>query len=361
MAKKRVAKGAKSAKVHQDETQTIDPFFGQSRAFALEGCLVNPKVRSYLNLVRNQALSTLGVDPSTTRKEQSKYKKSSLYDEEPVINQNLAQFDKNCQRWLDWFRELKLQSRENEYGTQEYSSQMLDLLMFYFKSFLQTRKTEGDSGFEGDSNLNRILILLQNHEVKLDAQDPALEIDKNWALNLADQLKAKRASNIESLDDLRQFISIPAPLPQNFNAWHYFITRTEPTQNLMLRMSADQIFRLASYLIQWLGDIPKGKHAEKLSQWTLYVLLNLENHLPAQEVSVLRDLGKKARQLKLKGIETTPKEEPFYLQVPSDFSSPQTRIEPLSAIDLTIVVVAVEYGQRDLVDWTDAENVRDHK
>ncbi|SCU93324.1 LAME_0F03400g1_1 [Lachancea meyersii CBS 8951] len=353
MAKKKASKSFRNVKQNSNEFQSMDPLFGQNRAFALEGNLVNPEVKKYLQAVRIQALSTLGANPSERVSVIStRNGNKSLYDEEPLINQSLARFDKSCSAWLGWFREMKREIDGFEsFPSQEITPQTLDLLLFYFKSFLQEAVSK--DGISADENVTRVLELLQTHNVDVGSEDQVLEIDEEWACNLMSQLKTKRSNKIQNLNDLRHLIKTPAPLPQNFNSWHNFITKTQPTSVLLQRMKGEgEVLRLASYLIQWLGDISKNKNVEKVSQWTLFVLLYLEKHVPAQDVSILRDLGKKARQCKLKGLTSPSNSSNYYLQVPRGLLEPHIKIEPLTAIDLVLTVVAFEYGQRDLVDWT---------
>ncbi|SCU84434.1 LADA_0D01662g1_1 [Lachancea dasiensis] len=351
MAKKVASKGYRNVRSGVIESQNLDPLFGQSRAFALEGNLVNPQVRKYLDQVRRQALCTLGADPTyTTHKIEKRNHDTSLYDDEPLLDQSLAYFNKNCQSWLKWFRELEGQAHEGSFSLPDYTPETLDLLMFYFKNFLQAQHILKENEDEGGLQLLNILNILE--PLHIDTQDETLEMDDEWACSLAEQLKSKRGKTVRSLDDLRRFISKPAPLPSNFNSWHYYITTTEPTNALLRTLSPEQVFRLASYLNQWLGDISKGKHVEKLSQWTLFILVYLDGKLPSPEVSVLRDLGKKARSLKLKKTGLQSNDDTKFLHVPRDMDGPQTLIEPLTALDLVMVVVAFKYGQRDLIEWS---------
>ncbi|CEP63853.1 Brr1p LALA0_S09e03972g [Lachancea lanzarotensis] len=354
MGKKTSGKSYRNSKHDAQESQSIDLIFGQSRAFALEGSLVNPEVKKYLTSVRAQALSTLGANPSIASVQRPSRPKENqgLYDEEPVVNQKLTSFDKNCEAWLSWFKQMKQETEEIErQSSQNYTPESLNLLLFYFKKYLQEAVKNGS--IDTNEKITRVLELLQSHSVEEDAESEALEIDEEWASTLIAQLNTKRFHNIQTIDDLKRLISTPKPLPQNFNSWHNFITRTEPTPALLQRMkNNDCVLRVASYLIQWVGDIPKNKNVDKISQWTLFVLLYLENNLPAPDVSILRDLGKKARQCKLKTLTSTATLSSYHLGVPVGFCEPSAKIEPLTAIDLALAVIALEYGQRDLIDWT---------
>ncbi|SCU93372.1 LAFA_0F16050g1_1 [Lachancea sp. 'fantastica'] len=354
MGKKKATKSFRNSKQDSNESQSMDPLFGQSRAFALEGHLVNPQVRKYLKSVRQQALSTLGADPGSKVQRATRPKENQgFYDDEPVVNQKLARFDKNSKAWVAWFRELKNGIQETEGSSaQQYTPETLDLLLLYFKRFLQEAVEKGS--IESNESVTKVLALLQSHNVEEDAETESLEIDEEWANSLVAQLKTKRFHNIQTIDELKRLISTPKPLPQNFNSWHNFITRTEPSPALLQRISDnDCVLRLASYLIQWVGDIPKNKNVGRISQWTLFVLLYLDSNLPAPNVSILRDLGKKARHCKLKTLASTDTQSIYHLKVPEGFPVPSVEIEPLTAIDLALAVVALEYGQRDLIDWTD--------
>ena len=344
MARSKAPKnGLKRTREH-NETQNIDPVFGQGRAFALEGDLVNPEVQQYLKTVRTQALTTLAARPSNRGRHDTKVNRTSdLYDEEPLIPPELSRFNRYKSSWLKWFNELKRSKDAHTAPAPGYDSAMLNLLVFYFKQYLQELKAAAS---ESDADLDRILTILQDHNV--EKQDSTLEIDEEWAKGILQQLKSSK-SQVSSVSDLKDFISKPAPLPKNFNGWYYCVTKTEPTCALFERMSPELTFKLASYLNQWLGDVSKDKKASRITAWILYTFLFLGDQLPAQEVSVLRDLGKKARQMKLNcsdSADALPK-----IVQPSDMSFYKDPPQPLSAIDLILVLVAFKYGQRDLVDW----------
>ncbi|CUS23864.1 LAQU0S12e01750g1_1 [Lachancea quebecensis] len=330
------------------ETQGMDPLFGQSRAFALEGAMVNPEVRNYLKNVRTQALSTLGADPGTSsRKEPRRVSNNDMYDEGPVVHQDLLRFDKQKSQWLAWFEDLKTSVQSFDPQTESYEPETLDLLLFFFKQYLQKLK---DATSGQDESLNKILDVLEEH--KAPTEDTSLDIDEEWANNLLAQLKTNKQRKVETVSDLKRFITEPAALPKNFNAWHYFVTKTDPSCTLLRNMPPEEVFRIASYFVQWLADIPKGKNATRLSSWAVYVLVFLQDQLPAQEVSVLRDLGKKARHLKLRSLSSgnaLPK-----IQAPYDITGAKDCPSALSALDLTLVVVACKYGQLDLIDWTES-------
>lgn len=330
------------------ETQGMDPLFGQSRAFALEGAMVNPEVRKYLKTVRSQALSTLGADPGvSTRKGLRRNNNNDMYDEEPVVHQDLLRFDKHKSQWLEWFDDLKSSAKSFDYGTEGYEPETLDLLLFYFKQYLQGLKNTATGE---DETLDIILGVLKDHETS--TQDASLDIDEELASNLLRQLRTNKQKKVETVADLKRFITEPSALPKNFNAWHYFVTKTEPSRALLEKMPPEEVFRLASYFVQWLADIPKGKNATRLSAWAFYVLLFLQDQLPAQEVSVLRDLGKKARHLKLRSL-SSGNSLPN-IQAPYDIIGTKDSPNTFSAIDLTLVVVACKYGQLDLIDWTES-------
>lgn len=324
------------------ETQSLDPTFGQTKAFAVADPLVNPDAIAYLNSVREEALRTTAL--STERSSQTNEKrvdKGALYDEEPVLSPEFLRFTKLQDTWHDWFLKLKSNIGTEGYRSSGYDEKSLDLLVAYFKKYIETKDKEEDP------TIAALLSALRDVPHPED-DDESLTIDEEWAEKLLHRLQAKKAQLPKDSTDLKKLMTEPDELPRNFNAWYYYITNNDPSFLTLERMSPGQVVKLASYMAQWIAEVTKNKNEKRITQWLLFILLYLPDRLPAQEISMVRLLGKKARAMKLKSVkEKEPLHDLELIPVIFNGEKPGS----FSVVDLTLVVVGLTYGQRDLLSW----------
>lgn len=343
------------------ETQSMDPVFGQSRAFALNGTLVNPDAVAYLNGVRKEALRTSAIDVTRSvdvKKTRAQSHNTDFYDEEPILNRELIKFNRKSNELLQWFlglREYLVErgledSREQQGNAQEFSGydiETLNLLVHYFKNYLRGRDNKDDTVAE--------LLLEILKDFPSIEEDQSLAIDEAWAEKLLDQLRSKTVNNVE---ELKEAINKPAKasveFPKNAKGWHSHINKNEPSSKVFTRLTLDQKLKLIGYMTQWLNHTVGDKSdARQISQWCLYTLLSIPEHLPAPHISILRELGKKAKQLKLRSCQENIALLPLTVssEMIGNYTTDSTVPQESSITDLVLVVVSKIYGQRDLVEW----------
>lgn len=118
-------------------------------------------------------------------------------------------------------------------------------------------------------------------------------------------------------------------LPQTANEWRKFILENDlPSLDFFYSLlDHSTAFKLVVYCTKWL-NISTSEH---LSKWIWYLFVRIDNTLDPNEISVLRDLGKKACKLLLKVTDETNEITQF-------------------TISMIITVVANYYGQKDLLE-----------
>jgi survival of motor neuron protein-interacting protein 1 len=112
--------------------------------------------------------------------------------------------------------------------------------------------------------------------------------------------------------------------PETFTAWRQYCMTHEPSMELVSNMDHSLTIKLLMYCARWLAP----KTPKQISQWIYAILCRVSDVLEASDVSVLRDLGKRAKTLDLR-------EE---LEETTRFTC-----------KLVIHVVAGGFGQRDLL------------
>lgn len=147
---------------------------------------------------------------------------------------------------------------------------------------------------------------------------PALLIS-SWSQSVIDELL--RLKDEVDADDKIDSVTEPATSA----AWRKLMLETSPTFSFINSLSPSTRFKLVVYSTKWISsNIPAC-----LSKWIWYLFVRIPNTLDANEVSVMRDLGKKA--VKLNDVESL---------------SEVTRF----SVEMIVLVVGVYYGQRDLLD-----------
>lgn len=139
-------------------------------------------------------------------------------------------------------------------------------------------------------------------------------------LSLKDELKT-HISRINQAHNL-----LVDPLPQTAVAWRKLVFQNTPPTVDLLFNSVDHstTIKLLIYCTHWLSiNIP-----ENLSKWIYMLFLRLENILDHSEVSIVRDLAKKAIKLREKENLTSISKY---------------------TMDMVISVVGIYYRQRDLL------------
>ncbi|CCD22680.1 Brr1p NDAI_0A05250 [Naumovozyma dairenensis CBS 421] len=379
MAKKNKSKGNNS-NINQNrnnrdlrtdpEKQTINPIFGQAPAFAINDSLVDPQVVAYLRDVRQEALRT-----TVTRiPEQKKVKPivtASMYDDDEKIADNtplrsryesdvtqmsatmsvfpdkLIQFRQNMEQCIEWFKTARNSLIQNGY---RYDDTTLNLLVYYFKKYLEERNDQ-------DDYVKHLAEVLQHHFV--ENEDDSLIIDNEWAERTLAKI---REGEVRTIDDIKKFISGNSYEPYGFSQWYEYLLTTEPTHSCFCSViNGRNIWILVQYYQQGLLEkiYSNDQNSDRLNVWLLYILFHLPNNITANSTSLLRDLGKKCQNIILRNVSNAGGPEPsdvnsgllVFTNELNNLSIPQPPEYPFTIVDLTLIVISELYGQKDLINW----------
>lgn len=341
-----------------EENQTIDYVFGQTRAFALNDSLVNPDAVRYLTGVRQEALRTNAI-----RIQKTKRHTADLYDDEEYhikdpkdaqrLPTQLKAFQNNIETSVEWFKQARDVVLKDYHMSQGYDEGTMNLLIHYLEQYLSRSA-------EKRGIVTHLLNVLQNHPAVED--DHSLEIDEKWAESIVKKLKTK---HIREIDDIKKCIlESNEAIPMGFKEWYQYLQEREPTQSLFTStINPKNIWVLIQYMTQnWVKDIAKCKkppQAIRFSNWLLYILFNLPLNVTAEYASILRDLGKRCQQILfddslLNEADRSEKKRILLIHtLPSEMINLQVMPPPkeIDILELTLSVVALVYGQKDLKNW----------
>ena len=377
-----------------------DSVYGQSPAFELDNDAVNPLVIAYINNVRKEAVATRVTSFVDDNETQVVKHSADMYDDAPVgtvtttelskvvkmgtgpkrtvatdelisavgsqfdsvkekktvLPQRLQLFNSSADIWLSWYNETRNTLSKRGFSTQEYSSEVLNLLLYHIKMFLEGSK-EPNTGIRA-----HILNLLANHVVSgaLLEENP-WTIDEEWIVPTLSRLDAVR---IKSIDDIKRCITgdYKDKCPRNYQQWTQFIRENEPTVSMFTTMvGLEDLWIIIKFMkVNWIKQIAKGASGHStatLSMWLLYTLIYLPQNLPASDVSTIRDFAKKCRKLYLDKQVGTPSTNPtsFHIPLSKEFRSLGiTSPDPdMGIFELVTLLASQTYGQRDLVSWDD--------
>lgn len=124
----------------------------------------------------------------------------------------------------------------------------------------------------------------------------------------------------------RDLDGIDIPVPHNPKQWRQFVFENQPPPLAWFVLVVDRptIFKLLNYFTKWLCS----SSDDNLSLWIWTVFVRIDREMDANEVAVIRDLGKKARKL----VEKVEADNPVKY-----------------TLEMVVAVVAYYYGQKDIV------------
>lgn len=152
-------------------------------------------------------------------------------------------------------------------------------------------------------------------------ETPEQAIDHELHVLVMDEFKQQREA-------LPEPGVLPIPddfvFPETFTSWRQYCVTHEPSVELVSNLDQKLAIKLLMYSTRWLAP----KTPKEISQWIYCVLCRVCDPLEAGDVAVLRDLGKRAKQLAQR--EQLPQVTRFTCQ-------------------LVLHIVAGAFGQRDLL------------
>ncbi|KAK7208005.1 survival motor neuron interacting protein 1-domain-containing protein, partial [Myxozyma melibiosi] len=151
------------------------------------------------------------------------------------------------------------------------------------------------------------------------------KVDKKWHQYAISQYKFTRNLYSSSYDRLPSSLT-RADLPSSLAAWREYIQSPDhpPEISTLALLEQEDVFRLFKYYQRWIT----GSLSPEMSNWLFALLVRVADIVPAQEISILRQLCQKCISVK----QTT--------EVLSTTS--------LATIDMVISVVSDFFAQRDL-------------
>ncbi|CAI4846163.1 BBM_1a_G0055460.mRNA.1.CDS.1 [Saccharomyces cerevisiae] len=337
------------------ESQAPDAIFGQSRAFALSDSSVNPDVIEYLKSVRQEALRTNAISIKNHMNLQKRTRhKSSMYDDEDegalkrhAISPSLIRLQRNVEIWVRWFNSVKATVLTNAYEFTGYEDETLDLLLLFLKNYLEDMPSKC-------TTVEKIISVLNQHSFpeKSEEKEENLQIDEEWAKNILVRLEKTK---IDSVEDVKKVITEGDKHELvGYNQWFQYLINNEPQHTTFHeKITSKQLWVLIKYMSNtWIKEIhKKGRHYRRLQDWLFYILVHTPERVTAEYTSILRDLGKKCLELiQKKPVEahenkiTLPKEmAELNVEIPA-------AVENMTITELTVSVIAVNYGQKDLIE-----------
>lgn len=342
-----------------ENDRTVDSVFGQTPAFSLNDPQVNPAVVQYLSGVRQEALRT-----SVIRTARVKRHTADIYDDDEVLikrpraqmpsSEAVKYVESHLNEIIRWFKDARKMVLGNSIILQSHTDDSINLLLHFLREYLTGMS-------EKDGEAADLLSILEDLPPMEENED--YELDEEWAESVVKKLCTR---NIRSVNDIKLIINDSnLPKPIGFKQWYRYLQQTEPSQ-FAFSSTIDErnIWVLVQYMAQeWIKTMSKCKkpaQSAKFSSWLLYVLFNVPNRLTAEYTSNLRNLGKKCRR----AVRETPENgnegqnEPRSLLIKDVLSRELAELnvpEPPAGLNITqlsLSVIAVIYGQKDLIDWT---------
>lgn len=331
-----------------NDTGSFDPVFGQNKAFSLLDDNVNPKVLSYLSKVRHEALhtnvimiSSLISQTKTKRHGPEMYDENSSFDpaKRTKIEDKINALEGRIVEAHEWLSMCRHEMETHAEVFQGYDQKTLDILLDHLRDYISNNT-------KGSEELRRLLKALDVTNLE---EKQRYSIDEKWASDTISMLSERK---LNSIQDVKDIISrMHTTVPRGQSKWLEFVLSTEPRHTLFVNIvTSPRIWILVKNLAyNWLQDLTKdSRNVESLTQWLLYTVLHLPERLTADHISVVRDLGKACVRLKTSEFvpciaDGLPTElEELKIEVPEFLGK-------LTAIDLSIIAIAQQYGQKDLL------------
>ncbi|AGO12924.1 AaceriADL325Cp [[Ashbya] aceris (nom. inval.)] len=313
----------------------VDPIFGQCQVFDCSAAEVNPEVIKYLANVRKEALHTVGAVPSAGNFRKRKIEIN--YDDEEVVKRP-SESEKGIElpfamdEVIAWFNQVKEDAVSEHEAFEGYDEDTLNTLLAGIRDYISRMPSRDDS-------TNNLLKLLEG--VEPVAVNETLELDEKWAEKLLARLSRR---TFTTLENLKIRLNTPLPIPTRAKAWKVHIPINEPSHEFFHRMSSTQLFDLLRYLTDNIVEQYHTSSAMDYGQWLVYLLLHLPRQLTANEISEVRSLSKNVRSLVL-----DPEILKLPMVLPSEIEQVSSVPRGVNPLHLTLAVVAVVYGQRDLL------------
>ncbi|KAL3228996.1 Pre-mRNA-splicing factor BRR1 [Nakaseomyces bracarensis] len=367
---------------NEDNSNHIDPVFGQARAFNVKDPLVNPLVVEYLQDVRWEALKTNAISINAIPNKKINYG-ASIYDDDTIEevgtekdnkekelsvsnkrlspdqstktdNELLAQYQYSIDIWLKWYNDIYKKIWEDCYVFEGYDDTTMNQLLHLIKMYLSEKSNDNKiTGFE------RHLLNILRDQYSSDDEVPenaSLSIDVEWLQGAIKKMKSEKLRNIE---DIKGFIQKSHKVaPKGIIEWYKYIMNNDPTHSNFVNMiDQSSLWTLVDYMTQeWLKDINKAQlgtqKRNQMSKWLLYLLLHIPTQLTAERTSKIRDLGKRGKKIldNRKNTNIFGAEDSIVLTDELKELSPLNPPKNLDMVSLVLMVVANEYGQRDLLE-----------
>ncbi|KAF5208585.1 putative pre-mRNA-splicing factor [Clavispora lusitaniae] len=136
-------------------------------------------------------------------------------------------------------------------------------------------------------------------------------------------------------------------VPQSANAWRTLVFSSPPPKDFFARLEHPTVIKLVVYFTRWLSpSMPASA-----SEWLWQVFVRLDCGLVHTELAIVRDLGLKARKLRLKHQEQKGSDKEGESKITTeDCSDVRENPGPSETIDRVLAVVGSYYGQRDLLE-----------
>lgn len=329
----------------------MDPIFGQSQCFSWDDPNVDPRVKKYLQTVRNEAISMTIMDMSNTSTKEivnsdiyddNKSVKANIYDLNNIettdnkdsIDKSIVTCDTFCLDWLDQVTKTLEDISPNTITVEHLKKYCL----------AQTEK-------------KGVVLHLHNMLKDVPLKQEINDLDSvrnNQILSLLQQLQRLRIPNLECLQCVlhEDYSTLE---PHGFKKWNQFIKENEPCVAMFNTMITYQnIWLLIRYMTQnWLDDlVSTPKLYRKITLWLLYILVHLPRRVSPLNVSTLRSLAQKCKDLQHTQNQTLKIPNSLELsQIPMPTATVSNNSED-QQIDLTSCVlqlVAVRYQQKDLL------------
>ncbi|AAS51595.1 ADL325Cp [Eremothecium gossypii ATCC 10895] len=313
----------------------VDPVFGQCQVFDCSAAEVNPEVVKYLAHVRDEALHTVGVVPSASNLRKRKIEIS--YDDEEVVKrpsegEKAIELPFDMDEVISWFDQVKEDALSEREAFEGYDEETLNTLLVGIRDYISRMSSR-------DESTNNLIKLLEG--VQPVVTNEALELDEKWAAKLVARLGRRKFT---TLDNLKLRLNTQLPIPTRAKAWKIHIPINEPSHEFFHRMNSTQLFDLLRYLTDNIVEHYQTDSATDYGQWLVYLLLHLPRQLTANEISEVRGLSKKVRALI---IDHEILKLPMLL--PSEIEDVSPIPRGVNPLHLALAVVAVIYGQRDIL------------
>lgn len=385
---------------NKPHSRHIDSAFGQAPAFGLDDATVNPLVIQYLKSVRTEALTTNATQSRTALPTVTVKHKASIYDDDgydendlnvlnsknpeekphgdelityistsdKVENQHnlvkvklperLNYFNDNIESLMKWFESANISLKENAISTQDYTDDVLNLLLFYLKEFL-----ENNIPNKKGISIHLVNLLKDHYVSEKIRKENAWIIDEEWVKPTLERLSAVRVRNI---DDIKKSLTgnYYSVKPKNYNQWSAFLKDNEPNNSMFVTMmNQDDIWTIFKFMKQnWLKVIIKNPgSSKKMSMWLLYIMLYLPTTLSAGQVSTLRDFAKKCQKPYLEKLVPLLSQEPIQKEaIPWIINTTELKMlhveqlpKDFTILELVLVIVSQKFGQKDLINWNE--------